>query len=214
EKPPRRFTVLVGPGVRGFPNASDSLWAYGTKARYGFLPAPGYENVVVRVDGMPALPIGLVVTDTEHVLTVTADRRVVLRSAALRLYGQARRLLTSSDPVAAYQAYLNAADAYAASPSRSHEEAMRDLQDVEFLAFDPIRDSAALRRLDAALDGQVFEVGATSVGGAGATDSVEPTVFLYINGIATPQFGPEGAVATRTELKGIVSEVPFLAGHS
>ncbi|HXE60280.1 MAG TPA: hypothetical protein VN607_06215 [Gemmatimonadaceae bacterium] len=235
EKPPRRFTVLVGPGVRGFPNASDSLWAYGTKVRYGFLPAPGYENVVVRVDGMPALPIGLVVTDTEHVLTVTADRRVVLRSAALRLYGQARRLLTSSDPMAAYQAYLDAADAYAASLSRSHEEAMRDLQDVEFLAFDPIRDSAALRRLDAALDGQVFEVGATSVGGAGAsqlgaglrsagragaldaagaTDSVEPTVFLYINGIATPQFGPEGAVATRTELKGIVSEVPFLAGHS
>ncbi len=229
EKPPRRFTVLVGPGVRGIPGASDSLWSYGTKVPYAFLPAAGYENVAVRVDGMPALPIGLVVTDTEHVLTVTADRRVVLRSGALPLYGQARRLLTAADPVAAYQAYLDAAEAYVESPSRNREEAMHDLEDIEFLAFDPIRDSAALRRLDNALDGQVFGVDSARAGPTGlgasskamrrvrgldattASDSVERTVFLYINGIATPQFGPQGATATRFELRRIVSEVPLFA---
>lgn len=231
EKPPRRFTVLVGPGVRGIPGASDTLWSFGTKVPYAFLPAPGYENVLVRVDGMPALPVGLIETDTEHVLTVTADRRVVLHSAALPLYGQARGLLTAADPVAAYQAYVDAAEAYAESPSRSRDEAMHDLQDVEFLAFDPIRDSAALRRLDTALDGQVFAVGDTGAGtralgtttssirrvrtlDAGATaDSVERTVFLYINGIATPQLGPQGALATRFELERIVSEVPQFAGR-
>lgn len=232
EKAPRRFAVLVGPGVRGIPGASDTLWSYGTKVPYAFLPAPGYENVLVRVDGMPALPIGLVVTDTEHVLTVTADRRVVLSSSAQPLYGQARRLLTAPDPVAAYQSYLDAADAYVESPSRGHDEAMRDLRDVEFLAFDPIRDSAALRRLDNALDGRVFAVGDTGALASGlgvsaestrgvraldavsGSDSVERTVFLYINGIATPQFGPEGAVATRTELKSVVSEVPLFNGRA
>ena len=110
---------------------------------------------------------------------------------------------------------------------------MRDLQDVEFLAFDPIRDSAALRRLDAALDGQVFEVGRGStageagVGPTSATkrslhkldstplhDSTERTVFLYVNGIGTPQFGPEGALATRLALRNIVLEVPLFADGS
>jgi uncharacterized protein YjdB len=233
ERPPRRFTVLVGPGVRGIPGASDSLWSYGSRVPYAFLPAPGYENVVVRVDGMPALPIGLVVTDTEHVLTVTADRHVVLSPAALPLYGQARRVLTAADPAVAYQAYLDAAQAYVESPARSHDEAMRDLRDVEFLAFDPIRDSAALRKLDGALNGMVFDVGdsGTSAGGLGTsaksmrrvaaldavapTDSTERTVFLYVNGIATPQFGPEGAAATRAELRSIVAEVPrFANGRS
>ena len=232
EKPPRRFTVLVGPGVRGIPGASDSLWAFGTKVPYAFLPARGYEHVLVRVDGMPALPIGLIETDTEHVLTVTADRRVVLRSTALPLYGQARKLLTAPDPVAAYQAYLDAAEAYVESPSRSRDEAMRDVQDVEFLAFDPIRDSAALRKLDNALDGQVFGVGDTSVGAGGlgtssrpmrgaraleanaTTDSVERAVFLYINGIGTAQLGPEGVVAAHFELRRIVSEVPLFANRT
>lgn len=232
ERPPRRFTVLVGPGVRGIPGASDSLWSYGSRVPYAFLPAPGYKNVAVRVDGMPALPIGLVVTDTEHVLTVTADRRVVLSSAALPLYGQARRVLNAVDPVAAYQAYLDAGEAYVESPSRSHDEAMRDLRDVEFLAFDPIRDSAALRKVDAALDGQVFDVAESSTGSAGlgasaksmrrvealdaasAPDSTERTVFLYINGIATPQLGPEGVTATRVELRSIVSEVPLFADRT
>ncbi|MGH7650100.1 MAG: Ig-like domain-containing protein [Gemmatimonadaceae bacterium] len=229
ERPPRRFTVLVGPGVRGIPGASDSLRSYGSRVPYAFLPAPGYENVAVRVDGMPVMPIGLVVTDTEHVLTVTADRHVVLSPAALPLYGQARRVLTAADPVVAYQAYLDAADEYVESPSRIHDEAMRDLRDVEFLAFDPIRDSAALRKLDGALDGMVFGVGDSSnnAGGLGAaaksmrrvgaldaaavTDSTERTVFLYVNGIATPQFGPEGAAATRAELRSIVAEVPRFA---
>lgn len=231
EKPPRRFTVLVGPGVRGMPGPSDSLWAFGTRVPYAFLPVRGYENVLVRVDGMPAPPIGLIETDTEHVLTVTADRRVILPSSALPLYGKARGLLTAANPVAAYQSYLDAADAYVESPSQSHDAAMHDVEDVEFLAFDPIRDSAALQRLDNALDGQVFAVGDTGVGAArlgaaassvrrvrtsdanAASDSVERTVFLYINGIATPQLGPEGAIATRFELGRIVSEVPQFAAH-
>ena len=227
EKPPRRFTVLVGPGVRGMPGAGDSLWSYGARVPYAFAPAPGYENVMVRVDGMPAPPAGLVITDTEHVLTVTADRRVVLNKGALPLYQQARAVLSAADPVAAYQAYLDVASAYVASSARGVDSAMQDVRDVEFVAFDPIRDSAALRKLDGALAGHVLTV--DSVGGAkigaarqGRTrtvlrgldvasnaDSTERTVFLYVNGIATPQFGPQGAVATQLELRAIASEIPL-----
>ena len=227
EKPPRRFTVLVGPGVRGMPGAGDSLWSYGTQVPYAFAPAPGYENVMVRVDGMPASPAGLVVTDTEHVLTVTADRRVVLNKDALPLYQRARAVLSAADPVAAYQAYLNLASAYVESSARGVDSAMQDVRDVEFLAFDPIRDSVALRKLDGALAGHVFTVdsaggtkinaarqGRTRTGlrgldAAGNPDSTERTVFLYVNGIATPQFGPQGAFATRFHLNSIVSEVPL-----
>lgn len=227
EKPPRRFTVLVGPGVRGVPGASDSLWSSGSRVPYAFSPAPGYENVLVRLDGMPAPPAGLVVTDTEHVLTVTVDRRVILNSSAVPLYQRARAVLAAADPVGAYQAYLDMASGYVASSARGVDSAMQDVRDVEFLAFDPIRDSAELRRVDGALAGHVFAV--DSVQGASVSaarrlkpngvwrgldaasdaDSTERAVFLYVNGIATPQFGPEGAFATRFHLNGIVSEIPL-----
>jgi len=226
KKPPRRFTVLVGPGVRGAPGASDSLWSYGSRVPYAFAPAPGYENVMVRVDGMAARPVGLVVTDTEHILTVTADRRVVLNSSVLPLYQRARAVLSAAEPVGAYQAYLDMASGYVESSARGVDAATQDVRDVEFLAFDPIRDSAALRKVDAALGGHVFTV--DSAGGATVSaarqsrtrsvlrgldatgeDSTEKTVFLYVNGIATPQFGPQGAFATRLVLHRIVSEVPL-----
>ena len=228
QRPPRRFTVLVGPGVRGDPGASDSLWTYGTRVPYAFAAAAGYENVLVRLDGMPATQTGVVVTDTEHVLTVTADRHVVLGSAALPLYALARAVLTSADPVGAYQAYLDMASAYVGSSGRGAEESLRDVRDVEFLAFDPIRDSAALRRVDGMLAGHVFttDSAVSGVGSAasqrmrpkgavhglevaGPADTTERTVFLYVNGIATPQFGPEGALATRFVLRSIVSEIPL-----
>ena len=228
QRPPRRFTVLVGPGVRGDPGASDSLWTYGTRVPYAFAAAAGYENVLVRLDGMPATQTGVVVTDTEHVLTVTADRHVVLGSAALPLYALARAVLTSADPVGAYQAYLDMASAYVGSSGRGAEESLRDVRDVEFLAFDPIRDSAALRRVDGALAGHVFttDSAVSGVGSAasermrprgavrglevaGPADTTERTVFLYVNGIATPQFGPEGALATRVALRGVVDEIPL-----
>lgn len=227
QRPPRRFTVLVGPGVHGVPAASDSLWAYGSRVAYTFVPAPGYENVMVRVDGMAAPPAGLVVMDTEHVLTVTTDRRVVLSSGALPLYHRARALLSSADPVEAYQAYLDMASKYVESSARGVDSAVQDVRDVEFLAFDPIRDSVALRKLDGALAGHVFTVDSTSGSSAAAAragrvrgvvrgldaantaDSTERTVFLYVNGIATPQFGPQGAFATRFYLKSIVAEVPL-----
>lgn len=227
EKPPRRFTVLVGTGVRGMPGASDSAWSYGSRVPYAFAPAPGYENVMVRVDGMAAPPAGLVVTDTEHVLTVTADRRVVLNKSALPLYQRARAVLSAADPVAAYQAYLDMASGYVGASSRGVDSAMQDVRDVEFSAFDPIRDSVALRKLDGALAGHVFTIdslGELSVAAArsartrgvlrtldavGGDDSTERTVFLYVNGIATPQLGPHGAIATQFELRNIVSEIPL-----
>src|SRR6185437_13485241 len=34
-----------------------------------------------------------------------------------------------------------------------------------------------------------------------ATDSTEQTAFVYVNGIATPQLGPQGAIATQFELR-------------
>ncbi|HKT10089.1 MAG TPA: hypothetical protein VJR24_19460, partial [Gemmatimonadaceae bacterium] len=208
ERPPRRFTVLVGAGVRGMPGASDSLWSYGSRVPYAFAPVPGYENVLVRVDGMPAPAAGLVVTDTEHVLTVTADRHVVLNISAQPLYDRARAVLSAADPVGAYQAYLDLASGYVESSARGTEAAIQDVRDVEFLAFDPIRDSVALRKVDGALAGHVFGINSAqgaSVSGArirkargmlrgldatSGEDSTERTVFLYVNGIATPQFGP------------------------
>jgi uncharacterized protein YjdB len=143
------------------------------------------------------------------------------------LYQLARSVLSAADPVGAYQAYLDVASGYVESSARGVDSAMQDVRDVEFLAFDPIRDSAALRKVDGALAGHVFAVDAVRgvsvtagrarrgnavIRGLDATsiaDTTEQTAFLYVNGIATPQFGPKGAFATRLVLQRLVSEIPL-----
>src|SRR6185437_4772391 len=80
------------------------------------------------------------------------------------IVSEARSVLSAAGPVGAYQAYLDVASGYVESSARGVDSAMQDVRDVEFLAFDPIRDSAALRKVDGALAGHVLTV--DSVGGA------------------------------------------------
>ncbi|HEY7877879.1 MAG TPA: hypothetical protein VIC55_06625, partial [Gemmatimonadaceae bacterium] len=234
EAPSQRLIVQLGDGVNGTPLAGDSLWPNGATVRYAFTAAAGYENVLARLDGQPAPASGTVVTDREHILSVTADRRPTVAATAMPLYQTARALLTAGDPVAAFQSYLDDVGTYV--DAHDPDTALRQLQDVEYLAFDPIRDSVSLTRLDAALAGHEFVIGADSSASAvgtspnrgvthdrgtmhaldatSALDSLERTMFLYVNGIWTPQFGPEGAAAAYVALRILVSRVPLLRNQS
>lgn len=234
EPAPHRLLVQVGDGVTGGPPAADSLMPNGTTVRYAFGAAPGYQNVLVRLDGHAAPTSGIVLADADHTLTATADRHVTIPAAAAALYQRARDVLRAADPAAAFQDYLDRVTEFVGA--HDAPSALRQIQDLEYLAFDPIRDSAALRRLDAALAGHELAItGDTNAvspvdgarrptGAAGqrtplrslalaarptVPDSLERTMFLFVNGIWTPQFGPSGAAAAYTTLRILVSAVPL-----
>ncbi|MFL5574644.1 MAG: Ig-like domain-containing protein, partial [Gemmatimonadaceae bacterium] len=115
---------------------------------------------------------------------------------------------------------LSAATAYASAGP----QAAQQVRDVEFLAFDPIRDSAGLRRMDEALANHVFYVGDGDAGSPGvagmrrasiqaaalADDEgahPERTLLLYVNGVFTRE---KTEVDARNELESIQRELPSL----
>jgi predicted peroxiredoxin len=205
-KPLQRITVVLGRGVTGSPAALDSMFRFGSSIRYSYQAMEGFDNLQVSLDGAAAPSSGTVVANATHVLYVTVERTVTLTPELQPLYLMARGLLTAADPVTATQAYLNRAAEYVRT--RDPDAALAQLRDVHYLAFDQLVDSAAVRRLDAALANHVFEIASASTasfgiaaGGSNSTslatsgarfalsadagdpDAIEQTKFLYINGI-------------------------------
>ena len=121
------------------------------------------------------------------------------------------------DPVAAFQSHLNAVGAFAAQHAASEAATLLTL--LYQVAFDPVADSAALRRVDDALANRVFEIGVPpglrgglrTSGAARALDATpgaEPTIYVYINGIWSTR---SNAAATYAILKDMIDRSMELA---
>ena len=146
--------VVHGPGVTALWTAGESVFRAGTKVKYAFDAAPGYGNVRVMLDGEYVDPRGTLTMDRAHLLIATADVTVTTPPGREDLLRSARAILTSSDPAAAYQSHLNAVTRL--FNEVGDEQASRQLAIIEFLAYDPVQDAAALARVDAALAGREF----------------------------------------------------------
>jgi hypothetical protein len=187
-----QLTVVHGPGVTGSPTSGDSGYKPGTKVRYAFDASPGYENVRVMLDGDYVDPRGTLTMDQAHLLVATADMTVKLPPGREDLFQSARAILTSSNPAAAYQSHLNAVAKL--FDEVGDDEATRQLAIIEFLAYDPVRDAAALVRVDAALAGREFFLtreSSLSIVKPGPLRSLDvtrnevetPSTAYYVNGV-------------------------------
>lgn len=145
--------VVADSGVRGTPRA-DTIVAVGTRLRYALAAAPGYRNLMVQLDGRPVRDSGTITMLDSRLLMASAERVVTLGVNDSLMFASARAVLTSADPVAAYQRHLD--DVVAFMDAVGEAEATRRLNDIYYLTYDPIADAAALRRVDDALGGRVF----------------------------------------------------------
>lgn len=179
--------VVYGPGVVGTP-AGATEYKPGAKAQYRFRAAPGYHNLHVTLDFEFVPAEGVVTMDQSHVLYVAADPVVTLAPEDRPLMASLRAVYTSTDAVAAYQAYINHIARLVAEMGET--EALRRAALVSFLGVDPVRDGAAIKRVDAALAGHSFQVNGASdlraprmaLAAEGASASA-PTTVVFVNGV-------------------------------
>lgn len=207
------LVVRVDPGVVASGAVRDSAYPVGSVVRYSFSAAPGYTRVMVLLDGRLAPSSGTVTMGSGHVLWAAADVDVALPSESDSWVVELRGLLTADDPVSRYQELLDHAGVLfdAVGP----EEAGRRLRLAGLVAYDLIRDSAAIVRVDSALALHEFVLGRSEYGGSGGggvtianrapgasrevapglgcapqrppevAGTAEPTRVVYVNGIRT-----------------------------
>jgi hypothetical protein len=153
--------VQVGEGVTVVPAGPGTVVpglqqrAQGDTVRYAFRAAPGYEALRVTLDGAAVADSGAFVAAEPHLLRATALPVVTLAPGDDALVASAAGLLTAADPVAAYQAHVDLVDR--ALRGASAAEAQRRMAAVQWTAWKWPRDTAALARLEAALNGHSFD---------------------------------------------------------
>jgi uncharacterized protein YjdB len=195
----RRLSVLADAGAAGTPADQDSMYAFGAQVAYSYQAAPGYHALQVTVDGQPAPASGTLAMDRDHVVTATAEGDVTLPAGAEPLLESSRAILTSADRPAAFQHHLDlVVGVYA---EMGIEAAKAHMDSVYAVAFDVVRDSAAMREAEEALANHTFSVqqepgAATAVRRASGprlalAGQAGPHVTFYtVNGIFT---NPAGA---------------------
>jgi hypothetical protein len=163
----RRLSVRLEPGVVVTSAPLDTAYPVGTPVAYSFAPAPGYTHVLVAVDDSLVPLSGSLVMSDEHFVWAAADVAVDLPAASDPLVAELHSLLTAADPVAAYQQMLD--DLGALFDAVGPEDAARRVRLAGLAAFDPLRDSAALVRLDDALALHEFRLGSSQYDASGGT---------------------------------------------
>ncbi len=163
----RRLTLFLEPGVIATPAGLDTTYAVGATVSYSFAPAPGHTHVLVSLDDNLVPASGRVVMSKHHLLWAAADVDVTLPPPGDPLVAELRGLLTAADPVAAYQQVLD--DVWALTGAVGPDEASRRVKLAELVAYDPIRDSTALIRMDDALALHAFRLGSSEYDGSGAS---------------------------------------------
>lgn len=187
-----RLSSIVEPGVQMSLSVSDTLLAPGTVVTYSFTPTSGYQNVQVTLDDHNVPANGTITMSQDRVLIASVDRIVSVSPADQGLVQSARAVLLSSDPVLAYQSYLDQVRTVVGGTSP--EDADDRLDAIHFLAYDPIEDSTSLRRVEEALTNHVFTLGDT----AHADTLAEATTFVYVNGFNN-LYGDAAITAARVE---------------
>ncbi len=161
----RLLAVRVDPGVIASGAARDSAYAEGSVVPYSFAAAPGYTHVLVLLDDSLVPASGSVTMGSGHLLWAAADVDVALPGADDPWVVELRSLLTAADPVVRYQQILN--DVGSLYDAVGTEEAGRRIRLAGLVAYDLIRDSAAIVRVDRALALHEFVLGGSAYGGGG-----------------------------------------------
>jgi len=152
--PPTALQVVVEPGVTGTLHTGTTFYRAGQRVPYRFTAQPGYTNVLVMIDDAYASNPGAVTMSSNHTLIVSADRTTSIDPHDAALVRTAHDLLTARDAPAAAQRWLDALDNLTDTTNLDER-----LAAIANAAFDPIADSAKLRRLNAALATHVFTAG-------------------------------------------------------
>ncbi len=222
----KALAVQVDPGVVAVGVGGDTVYPVGSTVSYSFAAAPGYTHVLVLLDDSLVPATGSVTMGRGHVLWAAADVDVVLPSESDGWVVELRSLLTAPDPVARYQQILD--DAGLLFDAVGPASASRRLRLAGLVAYDLIRDSAAIVRVDSALALHEFVLGGGEYGGTGGGVTIadrapvgavrdvavgapctpqrqpevpgtaEPTRIVYVNGIWT---GFDAATRTDDLLK-------------
>jgi hypothetical protein len=170
------MTVMVGGGVRGRIDTlkirvrggpSDQEFfrivrAKGYRASYTFTADSGFQNLSVMVGYGLVRSHGEVVVGDAQLMIVSADRVVELRPENRKLFQLLRAQLTAKDHVLAHKRVGCELDRLIQLYGPRRADSL--IREAEFLAIDPIRDEAALRRVDNALAGHVFSAGCDTTG--------------------------------------------------
>ena len=219
ESTTQHLLVIADSGVLGTPAAGDSLVLSGDTVHYAFGLQSGYQDLRVFIDGDSVADSGMVVMDTTHVLEALSIETPVLPTGDEYLLTEAQGLLTAGDKPAAFQGYLNdLADFVASKPAA---EVAQALYAVNVLAYEFPRDSAAVAELDNALADHIFDIGSSPLGAPAVrssglmlnpsiSDSAEPVVYLYVNGVLTSPLGARTTAGNLSALLGDVSELAQL----
>ncbi len=163
----KRLSVRLEPGVIALSEPSDTAYSVDTTVSYSFAPAPGYKNLLVALDDSLVPASGSVVMSRDHFLWAAADVDVELPPVSDPLVIELHGLLAAADPVAAYQQILD--DIGALFNALGSDEASRRVKLAGLVAYDPIRDSSALIRVDEALALHEFRLGSSEYDGSGGS---------------------------------------------
>lgn len=163
------LTVIAGPGIRGSVGtqtirtrdlADDDMRTLtvvaprGTKVQYAVAADSGYENLMAMFDNDSVAASGAITLTGDHELIVAAERAIAAGSANRKLYELLRQQLTARDPLSVYvDIECETERLLKAFP----DSAEKLIDAAEQKAVDPTRDTKALRRIDAALGGHMFE---------------------------------------------------------
>ncbi|MCK4835666.1 MAG: hypothetical protein KAT17_03480, partial [Candidatus Aminicenantes bacterium] len=68
------LTVTVGEGITGTPATGSYNYTDGDLVNYSYSLQTGYENLVVKLDGVTMGNNGIIAMNTNHILNVSADK--------------------------------------------------------------------------------------------------------------------------------------------
>ncbi|HEX6369309.1 MAG TPA: carboxypeptidase regulatory-like domain-containing protein [Longimicrobium sp.] len=216
-EPARTLTIVAGQGVQVVATAGEH--PHGSDVPYQVQALPGYGTPDVVVDSLVVAAGGTLRMDRNHVLYASAPAATATVPASDPVLTSARRVLTATDPVAAWGEHLQrVATLVAEVPADS---AHRHLARVSALAFDWARDGDAIMRVSAALHGKVFAFapsnaasGAAARFQAAVTEAEQVrTAFVYTNGMNNTLDAAQGgmaalAQAARASGRGTLVQMP------
>jgi hypothetical protein len=222
--------VLADVGVTGAPAAGDTTFTQGTVVPYAFHGANDGRTLRVYLDGVVVPESGVVQMNGDHALFAALVVDLTLQPVDQDLYTAIRNVQTAADPVSAFQNLLD--KVASASVEVGSDETDARMRRASAAAIDLNRDSAALRRIDEALGGHMFEVKLGSAGRAlpsrvrispsraapgrprsnsrleSSTQAADSTMFLYVNGVGNLY---QDAAKTAAELAALLREDPRFA---
>jgi hypothetical protein len=202
------LSVLLTAGAQGQPSAGTDTFPNGTGVAYGYAASAGFDSVRVTFDGVAVPAVGTVKLSRSHVLMVSGVQSLVAPAGEAAKVDAIREIWTSPDPVAAFQDQLE--QMAQLIEALGVDSAARLISVIGASAFDPGRDSAAVRTANAALAAKLYSIDLgeaglmqqSLAGDAGtpehllAGDVPRRVVFLFINGVLNTPFDAVSATAS------------------